>query len=84
MTTAKTTKAKMTVSAEKPMYVSVNNKKVWSKPGWKSTEFWGASIISVLNIAKAFPLPNWTTPAVWIAYAIARGMSKMGGPEIEQ
>ena len=55
--------------------------KKWSKPGIKTTEFWGASILSVLSMVKVVPLPPWTAPLVWGLYVIARGLSKMGGPE---
>lgn len=57
--------------------------KKWSKPGYKTTEFAGATILSALSMIKGLPLPAWTAPLVWGLYVIARGMSKMGGPEIE-
>lgn len=53
------------------------------KPGWKTTEFWAASVLptialSALSIAEVVP-PRWAVGLVVtsnVAYAISRGLAK--------
>lgn len=56
----------------------------WTKPGVKSTEFWGAIGITLLQISKVIALPPWAAPVVWGLYTMARGLAKSGGPEITE
>lgn len=59
-------------------------KTIWTKPGLKSTEFWSAIGISLLQLSKVVVLPSWAMPVAWGLYTIARGLAKSGGPEITE
>jgi len=61
-----------------------NRKTKWTKPGIKSTEFWGAIGITILQLSKIVALPTWAAPIAWGLYTIARGLAKSGGPEITE
>ena len=75
MTTApKTTKPKTVITQPQ--------KTTWTKPGWKSTEFWAAIGVTLAQVSKVFALPPWATPVIWGLYTLARGFAKSGGPEI--
>ena len=56
-------------------------KETWSKSGYKTTEFYAATAVTILGALKTLPLPPWAIPVIWTGYAIARGLSKLGGPE---
>ena len=62
----------------------MNTKTSWSKPGIKTTELWAAAIVTILGALKTVPMPQWAIPIIWTGYAIARGMSKIGGPEVKE
>lgn len=62
----------------------LQKKTIWTKPGVKSTEFWGAIAITILQLSKVVALPSWAMPVTWGLYTLARGWAKAGGPEITE
>ena len=66
----------------KPKTVMTPQKTTWTKPGWKSTEFAGVVIVTLLQLSKYFTIPAWAAPIMWGLYAMSRGLAKSGGPEI--
>lgn len=59
-------------------------KATWTKPGFKSTEFWGVIAITIMQITKVVALPPWAAPVALGLYTVARGLAKSGGPEITE
>lgn len=57
-----------------------------TKPGWKTTEFWGAAVaalVPILNQAFGWELPTeaLVSLAVVVAgYALSRGLAKRNAP----
>ena len=78
----KTSKTVSKTTIPKP--VMAKPKVTWTKPGVKSTEFWGAIAITILQISKVAALPSWAAPVAWGLYTLARGLAKSGGPEITE
>lgn len=62
--------------------IEAKQKTIWTKPGVKSTEFWGVIALTIMQITKIVALPTWAAPVAWGLYTLARGMAKSGGPEI--
>lgn len=56
-----------------------------TKAGYKTTEFWGATVAAVLDVVTQIPFHDKLVLTIITAlYALARGLAKQGVPHPEQ